>query len=175
MGQHDKLWSQEGSFFPIESQKKGTVTELCWCLQGGQRGRNIKVLLWNMGCSHEPWPLIITKFPGSSLSNTCTEASECESLWQMLQYKRWSSGRCKERIRPKQEIGTYMLKDGYNKWCKKAFIKARGNVFYFHNIWRVEYWKRILALFIKKQLRDFVPTYLQNKYWGWDPIRCPRW
>lgn len=28
-------------------------------------------------------------------------------------------------IRPKQEVGRYVMKDGYDRWCKEAFIKAR--------------------------------------------------
>lgn len=115
-GQRDKLWSQQGSIFPIASQKKdlkGTIRELCRCLQGGQEGENIKVLLWHMTCSHEPAGLsTMSKFSGSRLRNLCVGTSEREGCGMCCHIKGEAvEGVKRGGIWPKREVDRYVMKD----------------------------------------------------------------
>lgn len=69
-------------------------------------------------------------------------------------------------IWPKQEVDRYIMKDGYDKWDKEAFMKAREEVVSVCNIWRVENWMRILTTWVKKYLTGIV-----QKGWEWDPLQ----
>lgn len=104
---------RKAAFFFYRITKEGNSDRTLVMFAERAEGTNIRVLLWDMGCSHEPWPLIITEFPGSSLRNICPEASEWESLWHKLQYKRWSSERCKERRDEVKVRGREILTEGW--------------------------------------------------------------